>query len=354
MAAPRASSFLSAATASADAGNCFASSSSSLFSRVNCLPGLVNIGVQKAGTGELQNWLAAHPSVVIHGGEVHFFDGMKSPSACRAKQRANLRFKYAKFLWRGRGGLKRDDVKGKLVFEKTPAYFDLAPPKLVACAVPSARLLVMLREPAARARSAYSMCQREMGAKWCRAPLEEALAPLLKTRDDGGALDHSSSSSSNASIRLNRRLLKRKPHLRRMLLMGHYAVFLRRWIDAFPPARLRLLWLEQFKRDPFACMRAVEDYVGLPNHDYRAIATRNAAGLYVVGKSKSSSAATSGDAAAAAAAAKKRHTNSSSSHSSSALAMLRQYYAPWQRRLRALDAEHNLTLFAEGVPKRLR
>ena len=139
-----------------------------------------------------------------------------------------------------------------------------------------------------------------------------------------------------------------------MLLMGHYAVFLRRWIDAFPPARLRLLWLEQFKRDPFACMRAVEDYVGLPNHDYRAIATRNAAGLYVVGKSKSSSAATSGDAAAAAAAAKKRHTNSSSSHSSSALTMLRQYYAPWQRRLRALDAEHNLTLFAEGVPKRLR
>ena len=50
----------------------------------------------------------------------------------------------------------------------------------------------------------------------------------------------------------------------------------------------------------------------------------------------------------------KRHTNSSSSHSSSALTMLRQYYAPWQRRLRALDAEHNLTLFAEGVPKRLR
>ena len=66
----RPGSVASAATASADAGNCFASSSSSLFSHVNCLPGLVNIGVQKAGTGELQNWLAAHPSVVIHGGEL--------------------------------------------------------------------------------------------------------------------------------------------------------------------------------------------------------------------------------------------------------------------------------------------
>ena len=59
-------------------------------------------------------------------------------------------------------------------------------------------------------------------------------------------------------------------------------------------------WLEDFKRDPFACMAAVERFMGLPAHDYRAIATRNAAGLYVVGKSKSSSAATSGDAAAAA------------------------------------------------------
>ena len=50
-------------------------------------------------------------------------------------------------------------------FEKTPAYFDQASPQVLACAVPSARLLLMLRRPEARAFSAYQMCTREMHAR---------------------------------------------------------------------------------------------------------------------------------------------------------------------------------------------
>ena len=119
------------AAASADAGDCFQT-----VSALHCLPGLINIGVQKAGTGELQNWLGAHPSALAHGGEAHFFDGMRA-GQCSARQRGQLRLRYARFLWRRRG-LQRASVNGKLLFEKTPAYFDRAPPKLVACAVPSA------------------------------------------------------------------------------------------------------------------------------------------------------------------------------------------------------------------------
>ena len=322
---------------SADASDCFETKAG-----LHCLPGLVNIGVQKAGTGELQNWLAAHPSILVHGGEVHFFDGMR-PAACSARHRGPLRLKYARFLWRRRG-LKPADVKDKLLFEKTPAYFDRAPPKLIACAVPSARLLVMLRAPAERARSAYAMCQRELGAPWCRAPFEEALARVLTL---GGSTNSGRGNRANgtAAPRANRRALRHEPHLRRMLLMGHYAAFLRRWLEHFPPARLRVLWLEQFKRDPFACMAAVERFAELPSHDYRSIATRNAAGLYVVGKSKSSSAATSGDAAAAAA-SKRRRNGTQSAAAAAAFQGLRAYYSPWQRRLRELVHEHNLTLLA--------
>ena len=69
--------------------------------------------------------------------------------------------------------------------------------------------------------------------------------------------------------------------------MGHYAAFLRRWLDVFAWARVGVLWLEQFKADPFACMHAVERFAGLAHHPYRAVATRNEAGLYVVGRSKS-------------------------------------------------------------------
>ena len=34
-------------------------------------------------------------------------------------------------------------------------------------------------------------------------------------------------------------------------------------------ARLRLLWLEQFQRDPFLCMALLEGFLGLPPFDYR-------------------------------------------------------------------------------------
>ena len=52
------------AAARADAGSCF-----ELGRRhAACLPSLINIGVQKAGTGELQTWLGAHPRVRVHVG----------------------------------------------------------------------------------------------------------------------------------------------------------------------------------------------------------------------------------------------------------------------------------------------
>ena len=326
------------AAAWADAGDCFEVSRGGGATSLHCLPGLINIGVQKAGTGELQHWLDVHPAVVTHGGEVHFFDGHSS-TACTARQRGPLRLRYARFLWRRRG-LQRADVRGRLLFEKTPAYFDQASPRLVACAVPSAQLLIMLRAPAERARSAYSMCQRELGADWCRAPFDEAVARIL------GGVDGASDGASGVVPRVNRRALRRSPHMRRMLQMGQYAVFLRRWLGYFPPGRVGILWLEQFKVDPFRCMRAVETFAHLPAHDFRKIATRNAAGLYVVGDSKSSSAATSGDAAAATAASRRRNA-SAAAHSRSSgagIVALRAYYAPWQRRLRALVLEHNLTL----------
>lgn len=319
--------------ASADAGDCFRQSGG----RVSCLPGLINIGVQKAGTGELQNWLAAHPSVMAHGGEVHFFDTLKlAPRRCTAATGASVRLRYAKFMWEHRS-LDEESVRGRLVFEKTPAYFDLVAPRLIACAVPSARLLVMLRLPAERAHSAYAMCQREFGARWCKPPFTAALRGVL--RGGGG---------NGSSPSLDRRALRRMRHggrqLGRVLEMGHYSAFVGRWLDVFGPARLRLLWLEEFKRDPFGCLRAIEAYAGLPTHDFRAVARRNAAGYWVVGASKSDSASTSN----AVAAAERRHDGgAAAAEQAEAMRTLRAYYAPWQQRLTALVRGTNVSLLSE-------
>ena len=312
------------AAQSADAGDCFAAERDG---GITCLPGMINIGVQKAGTGELQTWLSVHPLVKAHGGEVHFFDREDFSSPCTSRNRARLRLRYARFLWK-RQRLRQADMRGRLMYEKTPAYFDLAQPRQVACTVPAARILVMLRDPSERARSAYAMCQRELEARWCRP----AFAAVVDRMLIGG-------NSSDASVlHVSRREMRRKPHLRRLFLMGHYSAFLRRWLDVFPTAHVRVIWLEQFKVDPFACMRAVERFAGLAPHPYAQVATRNAAGLYVVGRSKSTyerqpAARIAQDEAVATAAALQ-----------AAMATVRAYYAPWQRRLAELLAITNTTL----------
>ena len=89
-----------AAAARADAGDCFERHGHAL-----CLPSLVNIGVQKAGTGELQTWLGVHPQVHVHGGEVHFFDGLHYKAEalrCGRSTRGRMRLEYARYLWQRR------------------------------------------------------------------------------------------------------------------------------------------------------------------------------------------------------------------------------------------------------------
>ncbi|EOD14975.1 hypothetical protein EMIHUDRAFT_197680 [Emiliania huxleyi CCMP1516] len=208
-----------------------------------CLPAVVNIGVQKAGTGELQTWLGAHPLMLAHGGEVHFFDGLRPSAAmlrCGQRQRTNLRQRYARHLWHRRP-LSRDNVGAaassamaagaplvrRLAYEKTPAYFDLSNPALLA--------------------------------------------------------------------------------------------------------------LEHFKSEPFECMDAVQRFLGLPPHDYRASATRNEKGLWVIGKSKSSS--------------ERRGRWDKTPPSPEVNATLHQFYAPWQRTLAELLRAHNLSLLpARPIP----
>lgn len=243
------------------------------------------LGVQKGGTGELQTWLASHPQVHVHGGEVHYFDRFVSRAEasrvvrCRDRDAAALRYRYMRHLWggrRGRRALKRSQLEARrYVFEKTPAYFDTIDPALAACAVPSARLLVMLREPVARAVSGYRMCQVDKHKDWCARPLDEAVATMLG--DDSGA-----------APRLNRSAVLAEPEVARMLRMGFYAAHLLRWLVHYPPASMRVLWLEHFKADPFGCMGALEAFLGVSRVDWHRLATRNAAGLWVVGPSKSS------------------------------------------------------------------
>jgi len=127
---------------------------------IYCLPAVINIGAQKAGTGELQTWLEKHPAMLVHGGEVHFFDTVENGAACDSEsERDILKLKYLRFLWRRRRLTAEAVTSGplmlpaspdmldagelpmvnKVAFEKTPAYMDVADPALLACIAPEVR-----------------------------------------------------------------------------------------------------------------------------------------------------------------------------------------------------------------------
>ena len=67
----------------------------------------------------------------------------------------------------------------------------------------------------------------------------------------------------------------------RALILTPFRTLIRLWPVTLAPApaptlrphthqaRLRLLWLEQFQRDPFLCMALLEGFLGLPPFDYR-------------------------------------------------------------------------------------
>src|SRR5947208_14127778 len=101
------------------------------------LPDFLIVGAMKAGTTSLAAWLRAHPDVFMPPQkEIHFFD---------AQWERGVPWYADQFA---------GAPEGALVGEATPAYMvTTAFLDRMASVVPNARLLVVLREPVARAWS---------------------------------------------------------------------------------------------------------------------------------------------------------------------------------------------------------
>lgn len=141
------------------------------------LPDFIIIGAQKAGTTSLFSYLAQHPQ--LHPSskkEVHFFSDGKRAGVDR--------------FGRGEGWYRSHFPRGEALragdqaFEASPSYlFHPLAPERIHRIVPSARLIVMLRDPVDRAISHY-FHQRRKGRE--TLPIleamqaeEERLAPAL-------------------------------------------------------------------------------------------------------------------------------------------------------------------------------
>ena len=120
---------------------------------VRCLPSFIVAGTQKSGTTVLAAYLSGHPSLVLsHRKEVHFFD--RTRNFIKGIHRYLMAFPYVNFSTETTSTLP-------LFGEATPFYLaSESACRRISQTLSNTKILVLLREPIARAYSEYQMKKR--------------------------------------------------------------------------------------------------------------------------------------------------------------------------------------------------
>ncbi len=225
-------------------------------------PSFLVIGAARSGTGTLFWMLRRHPNVVAAVGyEVHFFDG--------PRWRLGQGWYRSLFPTKWRlAAAERGGTRPAVTGEKSPFYLaSTVAPARVHSVVPDARLVCLLREPAARAVSHWGLrswkgvetrtfaraVEDELGAGWMSDPT----AVGERLRDDGDSAVGATASSCR----------RRKPSARapeRYVARGVYVDQLTRWHAVFPREQLLVLESEAFFADPPSVFDDVCDHLGIP------------------------------------------------------------------------------------------
>jgi hypothetical protein len=187
------------------------------------MPSFAVIGAQKSASTFLQDQMSLHPGIEIPEGEVRSFedpffsagDVAHLPELFRSPVGASVR------------GIKRPDYLGR------PEI-----PGRLHDALPDLRLLVVLRDPVARAVSSYYHFVRHGFVPL--APIDEAMARLVE-----GAWD---------------RDFPRAPEV---LTFGRYGEHLDRYLGHFPADRIAVFEQVRLIQHPQETLRAAFDFVGV-------------------------------------------------------------------------------------------
>lgn len=202
-------------------------------------PDFIIIGAQKAGTTSLYRYLTLHPRVVeAHVKEVHYFD----LNLARGPRWYLSNFPYRSTL--GHGPDRR------LTGEASPYY--LFHPRCAARirdALPEAALIVLLRDPAARALSHYNHNLRNKRETRSFAQALEEEDALLD-----GELRRMQADPAYESYALQHYSYKAR---------GRYAEQLERYFDAFGRERVLVLRSEDLFADPQHVFELTLAHLGL-------------------------------------------------------------------------------------------
>ncbi|RUS82361.1 hypothetical protein EGW08_009876 [Elysia chlorotica] len=188
------------------------------------LPKVLIIGVKKAGTRALLEFLRAHPSIESPGPEPHFFDR-----------------NYHRGLHWYRELMPRSQAD-QLTVEKTPAYF-VSPevPQRVHDLDPGMKLLLVVRDPVTRAISDY-----------CQAASKRRIQPFEQMAV--AADDSPFTPSDTGQVRANWSAIR----------IGLYAQHLARWLRVFPLGQIHVVDGQSLIDNPASELAQVEQFLGIP------------------------------------------------------------------------------------------
>lgn len=202
---------------------------------VPVLPNFFLAGAPKAGTTSLYHYLRQHPAVYMSPvKEPHYFALEIRPENFAAPTPSVSRLIVD---WPAYLALFRDAGSASAIGEASVCYlWSPTAARAIAERIPNARILVILRDPADRAWSQYV---QGVAGGHIHGTLREHIDASLQ--DTGCAF--------RATY----------PFLQ----LGHYAAQLRRWFALFPRDRIRILFYDDYLRDPAATLRHIFEFLDI-------------------------------------------------------------------------------------------
>lgn len=198
------------------------------------LPDFLVIGAMKAATTSLHDYLAETPGLAAaHRKEIGYFDS---------------RYLAGEHWYRSNFGL-RILVRGRRSFESSPSYIESESAcQRIAADLPDAKLIVLLRSPADRARSHFLMVQR---GGWEQRTMREAIEQEV-------VHFHSARRRSDSMPGTERY------QGRRYVGYGLYADRLEALVEAGVRLPILVLFMESLTADPGPSLQLLHEYLEIP------------------------------------------------------------------------------------------
>jgi len=215
------------------------------------LPDFLIIGAKKAGTSSLMNWLFHHPAVARMFPAAQ---GVKSPHYFDINYDKGPRWYASHFPSRAARHRQERGLGGlSVVGEASPYYmFHPAVPDRVARDLPNVRLIVLLREPVARAYSNY----------WDRVAFGTEALPTFEQAID--AEPQRLAQVDTDRLRNDPGYYSADHDHHTYLARGRYAEHLRPWLERVPADRLLIVRADDLFREAATTFDAVQDFLKLP------------------------------------------------------------------------------------------